>query len=1048
MSSTSPTPFWYYSTIPFFTGVSTSGQTSGGCSSYYTEFSSTTVTTSGTTFVSDIPLATSYGAWPSYEGGAGQEANIDIQGPVVVPYTGDLAEWLCENCGTGDSPGDSYVYFSDMLHVLADTPYFVSQFPQVGSCRPISAGEGAPTVHIPVSELVATTTSVTRRSGIYTGTSSTSIDTASAEVLTPAPSLQPTFSISPASTAEVLTPALGLTTSTSASTTYTGSQSVLTAEVLTPASRIETTSSVETTQVSSAPPTAFPPHLGVSESSLDTPPTSEIETVASSTTIPNALPENSGSDSTPPPTTDNTGGATPSAQPDTSAQDSNPPSTANGAGGATEPAAITTTPSTSPISWVSTIAIQPSSSVAESQSVLPVLTFDSITASPDSSSQYDIGGGQTLSPNGPAVTNAGNTYSLSIGASATAIISNGVTSVIAAPSSVATEVVAVPAPVVTIGSAVVTQNSASQYVIPSSVAGGSSDQTLVPGDSAIVASGTTYSIPSAGTAILVNGQTSNIATPAGAIVTFGPGPGSTAGSGVLTTPVASGGAYIIAGHTVTAGGSAVVVSGTTYSIPSAGSAVVVNGQTSALATPVAAIVTLASGSGDISEAVIATPIGNSAYVVAGQTLSPGGSVIIDGGTTYSLASSAGVGSGGGAIVINGITSSLPAVTVAAGVPATSVGSSGEYIIAGQTLIPGGSAILAAGTTYSLVSGTNGVIVVNGVTSTFSATAAIADANTGVLATPIGSSGEFVIEGQTLGPDGSAIVVSGTTYSLARSTAGSSEVVVVNGVTSPLPTAAATAAAAASAETEYILDGQTLIPGASAITISGTTISLAAAGSTVYINGIASALPTPTGSGSDGVEIAGLEATPTLLPSAQTAAVQGEIIVDGTTYPLTQRVVSGTTELVIGSQTLSPNAIITVGDATLSLAPGGTGVLVAEGGGTETSAGVAGAIMSVLEAGDLATATGTVTVDGMVDGTVTVVKTSTSTTKTGTGNQLTTSPSTSAVLLSTTGPPSEGTKTSSSKGAAVAGGIGVERGRLGHGVVGGLISLALGFVAFL
>lgn len=475
----------------------------------------------------------------------------------------------------------------------------------------------------------------------------------------------------------------------------------------------------------------------------------------------------------------------------------------------------------------------------------------------------------------------------------------------------------------------------------------------------------------------------------------------------------------------------------------------VNGHTSALVTPVTAVVTLASGSGDISGAVFATPVGNSAYVVAGQTLSPGGSVIIAGDTTYSLASNVAVGSGGGAIVIDGITSSLPAATGAAdGILATPVGSSGEYMIAGQTLSPGGSALIAAGITYSLVSDANGVVVVNGMTSTLSATATIAGADTGVLATPIGSSGEYVIAGQTLSPDGSAIVVSGTTYSLAHDSA-FSEVVVVNRVTSPLPTAVATAIAnpTATAETDYILAGQTLVPGAPAITISGTTISLAAGGSTVYVNGIASILPTP---GSGTLEIAGIEATAITIPSAQTVAGQGEIIVDGTTYALTPTLVSGTTEVVIGSQTLSPNAIITVGDATLSLAAGGTGVLVAEGGVTRTAegGGVAGAIMSVLEAGDSATTT--VYGTGTMTGTVTVVKTSTTTSGSGTGSQATTSPSpsTSALLLSTKGPSSEGTRTSSSKGAAAVGGMEKGRGGLGHGVVGGLIGIAMGFVAFL
>lgn len=151
-----------------------------------------------------------------------------------------------------------------------------------------------------------------------------------------------------------------------------------------------------------------------------------------------------------------------------------------------------------------------------------------------------------------------------------------------------------------------------------------------------------------------------------------------------------------------------------------------------------------------------------------------------GGTTVSLAPS------GSFIVINGVTSTIPPT---AGTTATSVltidgktytASSGSYIINGQTLTSGGIITLSDGTTLSLGAS---VLVINGQTSTLPTTQTISP---GVITignqkfTSLSGSNtaapSYVIDGQTLRPSGSAITVtvSGTTYIISLS-AGSSTV---------------------------------------------------------------------------------------------------------------------------------------------------------------------------------------------------------------------------------------------------------------------------------
>lgn len=379
-----------------------------------------------------------------------------------------------------------------------------------------------------------------------------------------------------------------------------------------------------------------------------------------------------------------------------------------------------------------------------------------------------------------------------------------------------------------------------------------------------------------GNAVVVNGAT----TPA-------PAAQITIGSSVITADSDS--AFVVGTQTLAPGGSAITQSGTTFAIPSQATALIVNGETTPIdqsqtqQTPAPAQLSV--------DGNVFTADEVSQFEIGSQTLLPGGSAITVDNSVVSLAPSA------TAVVVNGETTPLvgksvnvPAAQITVGGSTIIADSASQFAIGSQTLSPGGPAITVSGSTYSLApSGT--ALVVNGVTSKVAVPqgSPVTLGNDG-LATPIASGGFILRGGQTLSPGGSAVVVDGTTYSLAPS--GS---VVVNGVTSPIATAGSAITGLSQAGgTDLILDGTTLSPGSTAV-ISGTTYSLPATGGGIYINGQSSAVPTA----SPGAVITlpnGIVATPTGAPG-----------------------------LVFGSQTLSPGSAITVSGTTYSLS--GSDVIV-------------------------------------------------------------------------------------------------------------------------
>lgn len=164
--------------------------------------------------------------------------------------------------------------------------------------------------------------------------------------------------------------------------------------------------------------------------------------------------------------------------------------------------------------------------------------------------------------------------------------------------------------------------------------------------------------------------------------------------------------FVILGQTLAPGGAPVTVSGSTLSLAPSGAYVVIDGSTTSLATSVvaaAAVVAAAHvtppplriGNGVFT----ALPGTGTTYQIGAEMLTPGGSVVVA-GNTISLAI------GATALVINGVTVTVqteatmtnpPLLTIGGKTYTAASGTETKFIIAGQTLTPGGT-ISVDGTT--------------------------------------------------------------------------------------------------------------------------------------------------------------------------------------------------------------------------------------------------------------------------------------------------------------------------------------------------------------
>ena len=232
----------------------------------------------------------------------------------------------------------------------------------------------------------------------------------------------------------------------------------------------------------------------------------------------------------------------------------------------------------------------------------------------------------------------------------------------------------------------------------------------------------------------------------------------------------------------------------------------------------------------------------SQFVINRQTLLPGGPEITVSGTPISLDRSA------THVVVAGDTimlSKSPSLLFTLPGSVVTPNSESQYLIGGQTLIPG-SSIYVSGTLISLAPSASEVVIGSstlGLLSSSPLSLSLLTIGDQIIAANTAS--QYNIDGQTLAAGSPAITVSGTPMSLAPSASN----LVIDGITIPFATAPNPLQPLTfggetifpNSASEYVIGSQKVAPGAPAVTISGTPISLAPSASNIIIGGVTIAL---------------------------------------------------------------------------------------------------------------------------------------------------------------------------------------------------------------
>lgn len=412
-------------------------------------------------------------------------------------------------------------------------------------------------------------------------------------------------------------------------------------------------------------------------------------------------------------------------------------------------------------------------------------------------------------------------------------------------------------------------------------------QTLRPGGPTITIGGTPVALAPSAPAIVIGGT--SFALPE----VQRPGQQQTVGT-LGTAPVVVGpsSAVIIGTQTLQPGGPAITLGpGTTVSLAPPAAAIIVGGTTSKLPQVIDQV--LPEATPPVFTIGSSTFVPNAAtqfFIEPGQTLVPGGTVVVD-GVTVSLDPSAAF------VVVGSSTQVLPPSGSA---PAQVNNIQPELVLGGSTFTALPTSSRANGPARNNPGHPSGPQQHNEDSE---------NSEGGVGPT-------FVISGQTLAPGGAPITVSGSTLSLAPS----GYFLVVDGSTTTLATPAEAAAAHVTPPpltigngifrprpgtgTTYQLGTALLTPGGSVI-VAGTTISLAAGATALVVNGVTTALT----------------------PQAQPAVTNAPLLTIGSQ---TYTAVSGTA-FIIGGQTLTPGGTITVDGTTIVLSPGATELVYGSSG---------------------------------------------------------------------------------------------------------------------
>lgn len=686
----------------------------------------------------------------------------------------------------------------DMFAWLTKQPAVLSEVPRIMSCSPVSAA-GAPLLHIRVSFLTTSSAVTSATNAMYFNSAATTLAAPAGQTPVVITSTKASIANTPSPSTTLVSSGRPPTRPTQLAVSQgTDKPSVLPSEQ--PDDHSITTNQVDGTS-SDQPSSPI-----AAEVPTDRPPQEPAQPTATQDAI---APSNKPLEESTQQPAANLGSDTPSVVPSNNLEGQPAQPTMNQAG------AYPAVPSKGDVSKVN------SGAQAAHTSELVVVVMGGVTATALSpsivatgSSIPDTGAHEVMPPDNAHLTQASTV------ASQDHIIANGQT--LQGSTAPISAVPAVPVVDSSFGSV-----SFGAYAI--------AGQTLNPGGPAIGVSGTTYSLQTSG-GVVVNGNTVAISTVAPQ--TLLPSSPVVIG-GITATPIASD-AYVIADQTLSRGGSAVEVSETMYSLPPSVSNAIVDGQ----AVPISTIQNSpASPVTVVIDGVTAKPESSGAYyLIADQTLSPGGSALDVSGSTYSLPAS------GANVVINGATSIAP--TDIRKVSAVMFGSAkavplvaGGYVVGSQVLSPGRSAVETSGTVYSLPA-LGSPVVVDGKTTAIEAIATsdeLITVGSQIYTAAPASVTPLVIASQTLIPGGNDVTVSGMVFSLSPD---ATDRIVVNGQTTALVTAASGQNYGLSIGSQQlsftplnpgiVIASQTLYPGGPAITVKGETLSIPLYGTAVVI----------------------------------------------------------------------------------------------------------------------------------------------------------------------------------------------------------------------
>lgn len=347
--------------------------------------------------------------------------------------------------------------------------------------------------------------------------------------------------------------------------------------------------------------------------------------------------------------------------------------------------------------------------------------------------------------------------------------------------------------------------------------------TLLPGGPGIAISGTPISLAPSGT-LFIGGSpvplVNDLPSPPSFVFTIG-------GHTVTANPAG----FVLAGSELVPGGTQITISGTPVSLNPSGLLFIGSSSTNLVAPPSSPNTFAVGGHTFTAD--------STGFELDGSTLLPGGAAITVSGTRISLAPS-------GILIVGSSSIDLLAKSLASDVftagGLTFTAESSAVVVDGTTLVPGGPAATISGTPISLKAGKGSGILIIG-TSTINLPAHTSAPNiiTAGGLTFTSESSAIIVDGTTLLPGGPGATISGTPVSLKAGKDSETLIIGTSAINLPAHTAApelftlgGLTFTAQPSGVGVVVDGSTLVPGGSGVTISGTPVSLEPGGRSLVV----------------------------------------------------------------------------------------------------------------------------------------------------------------------------------------------------------------------